>query len=204
MTTEQLFQILNLMTMAAWLPLVLLPRMSWTSTAVSVTERGRILVAGGREGAALFKNPWALLAGWTQYLAFNLFIGGCEAREAKRRGIPHLLIVPVLVLTFLWGPQACWSIWRSDGWRSLMTRRRQYALQRLPAGVEEWHASKSMPDQIANRMPVLESYFLEGSASCISDYIKQVASRDPRRFKQYARESAASGVWNAEKEQVPR
>ena len=30
MTAEQLFSILNLMTMAAWLPLVFLPRVRWT------------------------------------------------------------------------------------------------------------------------------------------------------------------------------
>ena len=53
---------------------------------------------------ALFDNPWALLAGWTHYLAFDLFIGGWEVRDAQRRGIPHLLIVPALVLTFLLGP----------------------------------------------------------------------------------------------------
>lgn len=43
-------------------------------------------------------------AGWTHYLAFDLFIGGWEVRDARQRGIPHLLVVPVLVLTFLVGP----------------------------------------------------------------------------------------------------
>jgi hypothetical protein len=52
----------------------------------------------------LFENPWGLLAGWTHYLAFDLFIGGWEARDARRRGIPHLLVVPSLVLTFVLGP----------------------------------------------------------------------------------------------------
>jgi hypothetical protein len=54
--------------------------------------------------SALFSNPWVLLAGWTHYLAFDLFIGGWEVRDAQRRGIPHLFIVPALVLTFLFGP----------------------------------------------------------------------------------------------------
>jgi hypothetical protein len=45
-----------------------------------------------------------LLAGWTHYLAFDLFIGGWEVRDAQRRGVPHLFIVPALVLTFLLGP----------------------------------------------------------------------------------------------------
>jgi hypothetical protein len=54
--------------------------------------------------SALFDNPWLLLAGWTHYLAFDLFVGGWEVRDAQSRGIPHLLVVPALVLTFLFGP----------------------------------------------------------------------------------------------------
>ena len=36
MNVEQLFSILNLVTMAAWLPLLFLPRLRWTSTVVPV------------------------------------------------------------------------------------------------------------------------------------------------------------------------
>ena len=54
--------------------------------------------------AALFRNPWALLAGWAHYLAFDLFIGGWQVRDAQRRRIPHPFVVPALVLTFLFGP----------------------------------------------------------------------------------------------------
>jgi hypothetical protein len=121
MTAEQLFSILNLMTVAAWLPLVFLPRVRWAATVVPVvmplllaviyvvlvaatlprSEGGFSSLASVR---ALFDNPWALLAAWTHYLAFDLFIGGWEVRDAQQRGIPHLLVVPALVLTFLVGP----------------------------------------------------------------------------------------------------
>ena len=121
MTAEQLFSILNLTTVAAWLPLVFLPRLRWAVTVVPVVMPFLlaviyvVLVAatlGRSEGGfsslaavrALFGNPWALLAGWTHYLAFDLFIGGWEVRDAQQRGIPHLLIVPALVLTFFFGP----------------------------------------------------------------------------------------------------
>ena len=121
MTPEQLFRILNLATLVAWLPLVFLPRVRWTTTLLPVAMPlllaviYLVLVATtlpGSEGGfsslagvkALFDNPWALLAGWTHYLAFDLFIGGWEVRDAQRRGIPHLFIVPALVLTFLLGP----------------------------------------------------------------------------------------------------
>ena len=121
MSPEQLFSVLNLIAMAAWLPLVFLPRVHWAATVVPVvvpvvlaviyvalvavalpgSEGGFSSLAGVR---TLFDNPWGLLAGWTHYLAFDLFIGGWEVRDAQRRGIPHLLIVPALVLTFLLGP----------------------------------------------------------------------------------------------------
>ena len=95
MTAEQLFSILNLMTIAAWLPLVFLPRVRWSATVVPMvmpvllaitylalliatlpwSEGGFSSLAGVR---ALFDNPWGLLAGWTHYLAFDLFIGGAR------------------------------------------------------------------------------------------------------------------------------
>jgi hypothetical protein len=121
MTAEQLFAILNLITVAAWLPLILLPRAPWSAHVVPVVVPFMLAVVyialvvvslpgttGGFSSlagvGALFDNPWALLAGWTHYLAFDLFIGGWEARDARQRGIPHLLVVPALVLTFFFGP----------------------------------------------------------------------------------------------------
>jgi hypothetical protein len=52
----------------------------------------------------LFQNPYKLLAGWIHYLAFDLFVGSWEVRDAQRLGIHHLLVVPCLALTFLLGP----------------------------------------------------------------------------------------------------
>jgi hypothetical protein len=121
MTPERLFSILNLVTMAAWLPLVFLPRVRWASAVVPVVMPALLAVAyvallavslpaseGGFSSLAgvraLFDNDWALLAGWTHYLAFDLFLGGWIVRDAQRRGISHLLVVPALVLTFLFGP----------------------------------------------------------------------------------------------------
>jgi Domain of unknown function (DUF4281) len=111
MTAEQLFSVLNMTTVAAWLPLVFLPRARWASTVVPVvmpallaviyvvlvaatlvrSEGGFSTLAGVR---TLFDNPWALLAGWAHYLAFDLFVGGWEVRDAQRRGVPHLLVAP--------------------------------------------------------------------------------------------------------------
>jgi Domain of unknown function (DUF4281) len=120
-TPELAFSVLNLMTIGAWLPLLFLPKARWATTIVPVAMPcllGAIYVLlvaaslpwgdGGFGSlaavAGLFRNPWALLAGWAHYLAFDLFIGGWQVRDAQARGVPHRLVVPALVLTFLFGP----------------------------------------------------------------------------------------------------
>lgn len=52
----------------------------------------------------LFTDRWLVVAGWVHYLAFDLFLGGWEFAESRQRGIPHLLLIPFLLLTFLFGP----------------------------------------------------------------------------------------------------
>ena len=132
MSAEQVFLILNLITLAAWLPLVFLPKVRWTATLLPVVIPSLLALiyvglmsasVGRSEGGfsslaevrALFDNPWALLGGWTHYLAFDLFIGGWQVRDARRRGIRHLLIVPALVLTFFLGP-AGWLLYLCIRW----------------------------------------------------------------------------------------
>jgi ABA DEFICIENT 4-like len=121
MTTDALFRILNMATLVAWLPLVFVPRRRWANTVVPIAMPALLAVVyavllalslPGSDGGfssltgvrALFADPRGLLAGWTHYLAFDLFIGGWEVRDAQQRGIPHLLVVPALALTFLAGP----------------------------------------------------------------------------------------------------
>jgi len=53
---------------------------------------------------ALFANDSALVAGWLHYLAFDLFVGAWIVRDGLERGVPGLLLVPCLPLTFLFGP----------------------------------------------------------------------------------------------------
>jgi hypothetical protein len=121
MTPERLFSIVNMVALLAWLTLVFLPRTRWATRVVpvvvpvllAIVYAALIAVAlprsdGGFSSLAavrtLFDDPWALLAGWTHYLAFDLCVGGWELRDAQQRGVPHLLVVPALALTFLVGP----------------------------------------------------------------------------------------------------
>ena len=53
---------------------------------------------------ALFSNQWLLLAGWVHYLAFDLFVGSWEVRDAQQHRIPRWAMIPCLILTFLFGP----------------------------------------------------------------------------------------------------
>jgi hypothetical protein len=129
-TPEQVFSIVNLIATASWILLVILPRQRWVTEIVTrvavplffaIVYVGIVATTFGRTPGGfttlaavgtLFSNPWALLAGWVHYLAFDLLVGTWEARDAREHGVPHLLLVPCLVLTFLFGP-AGWLLYRS-------------------------------------------------------------------------------------------
>jgi len=119
---EQLFSVCSLLVLPGWLLLVFLPRWKWTARLVcpvliplvlAVVYLWLVATTFGRtpggfgslaEVSQLFQNQWVLLAGWIHYLAFDLFVGSWEVRDARRNGVHHLLVVPCLVLTFLLGP----------------------------------------------------------------------------------------------------
>jgi len=52
----------------------------------------------------LFDQPWALMAGWIHFLAFDLVVGAWICRVARRETIRFVWVVPCLLLTFLVGP----------------------------------------------------------------------------------------------------
>ncbi len=121
MNPESLFSLAGLLAALGWILLAALPRWRWTMGIAAVflplalagLYLGLVLVnLFGAEGgfgsleqvARLFEDRWLLLAGWVHYLAFDLFVGAWEVRTARAEGIPHLLIVPALILTFLFGP----------------------------------------------------------------------------------------------------
>ena len=140
MTAESAFSLLNTIALAGWILLIVLPGRRWvtdivTSVAIPAllaTVYVALLVStlGRAEGgfsslagvASLFREPWVLLAGWVHYLAFDMLIGNWEVRDSRARGIPHLLVVPCLVLTFLFGP-AGWLLY--TGVRTLKNEERR-------------------------------------------------------------------------------
>ena len=121
MTIEGVFSACNLLAMVGWILLLTVPRhrtaIAIAGTAIPLTLAAIYLVlfvlhvresSGGFSSLAavaqLFANHWLLLAGWVHYLAFDLFIGAWETRDAARNGIPHLVVIPCLVMTFMLGP----------------------------------------------------------------------------------------------------
>lgn len=122
MKAEQIFSIANLIAMLGWIILAVAPRFVLTrkivlSGAIPLLLSVAYLVLivlffGAAEGSfgslagvmKLFTNEWAVLAGWIHYLAFDLFVGSWEVKDAQERGISHWLVIPCLVLTFLLGP----------------------------------------------------------------------------------------------------
>ena len=129
MSPEQLFPALNMVSLLAWLLLAIFPhRPLITRTIAGAAVPALFAVAyiamiasswSSSEGgfssldgvASLFSNRWLLLAGWTHYLAFDLLVGVWEVRDSIERRIPHLLVVPCLALTFMFGP-AGWLLYQ--------------------------------------------------------------------------------------------
>ena len=73
-----------------------------------------------------------------------------------------------------------------------------------PADLRGAMLAEGMPDALADRMLDLERYFRDDRASTITDDVRRVTGRAPRRFADYAREIAATGVWSADAASVVR
>jgi len=64
---------------------------------------------------ALFSDRNAVFAGWTHYIAFDLFVSSWIVRDARTSQIPHLCIVGMVPLTLMAGPAglACYILFKS-------------------------------------------------------------------------------------------
>lgn len=121
-----LLNLINASVLPAWALLIFAPRWRWTDRLIhsglypvilGLAYLGFMVCAlmwGTNsepvdfttvEGiAAIFTHPFGLLTAWVHYLVFDLFVGMWEARDARRRGMNHLVLVPCLILTFMAGP----------------------------------------------------------------------------------------------------
>ena len=121
MTPEKMFAVMQALVLPCWLLLLAVPRWRWTQRIASFAWPLLVAVVyvyllaghksppgGGFNSLAqvmvLFSSPYATLAGWIHYLAFDLFIGAWETRDGLRLGISRWVLLPCQVLTFLFGP----------------------------------------------------------------------------------------------------
>lgn len=123
MTPESIFQICSNIAMLGWLVIIILSPF-WQGfdkflIAVIITlfaiiyawlifqsfNPGDFQKFGSLSGVMeLFGNKTALTAGWVHYLAFDLFVGIWIKKNGVRHHIPHALLIPCFLFTFMLGP----------------------------------------------------------------------------------------------------
>ncbi|MBP79116.1 MAG: hypothetical protein CL926_07585 [Deltaproteobacteria bacterium] len=129
MAADQIFKLCNALAMVGWAGLVFTPRWTFARDWVAPVIAPLLIAIfytwlmvinsppdGGGFGSLssvmiLFSDPNLLLAGWIHYLAFDLFVGAWEVRDAQRAGIHHLLVVPCLFATLMAGPAGLACYW---------------------------------------------------------------------------------------------
>ena len=131
MSTEQIFSLCGAISMIGWAGLVLAPKWhitrDWVAPVIAplliaivyawlmITYSSATPEGGGfgtlAAVATLFSVEELLLAGWIHYLAFDLFVGAWEVKDAQQNGVHHLLVVPCLAATLMAGPAGLLLYW---------------------------------------------------------------------------------------------
>ena len=122
MNPDTLFTYCNYFAMLGWFILILSPLHKLLQNLVKTTVIPILLASiylfimitnfgtsagdfGSLQGIMLlFSDENIVLAGWIHYLAFDLWVGSWELNDAKKRGIHHLIMIPCLLITFVFGP----------------------------------------------------------------------------------------------------
>lgn len=120
-SVADIFTYSNAMVLPGWILLAVAPAWKWTRILSAYVIPGSLSLLylvvmmmdpGGFSGGftsitavgQMFRNEWLLLAGWVHFLAFDLFVGAWEVRDAQRLEVPHWYVLPCLALTFIAGP----------------------------------------------------------------------------------------------------
>jgi len=124
---KRIFDIKSKVTMLGWLAIATAPLWTWSTMVVSLVIALLCLlyvylIVFGRQydlGAPtpnpkdfatlagvmrVFENPRTTLAGWTHFLAFDLFVGLFIVLDAQKMDISHWLVLPILFATLMFGP----------------------------------------------------------------------------------------------------
>src|SRR5688572_586542 len=122
MSPDKIFSLCSTLAMAGWIILVFLPFWFHSDkfilgiiiTLLSIVYAWLVFDSfrfddvkkfGSLQGVMeLFDNPVMVTAGWVHYLAFDLLAGIFIKRNGIKHNISHWLLVPCLLLTFMFGP----------------------------------------------------------------------------------------------------
>lgn len=121
MTPDNFYWYASILIFAPWLALIFAPNWKWTETLASVSAIILLIastwftvryLAHGNDGGHvfslsglqnLFRSTEMLLTGWLNYLAFCLLVGIWQSNDAAKQKIPHIFVLPCLILTMLTG-----------------------------------------------------------------------------------------------------
>lgn len=122
MTPDNFYWYASIAIFIPWIALMFFPNWKWTDqfaficalvlvaastwfTFVHLTspaeDGGHLLSFDGLKN--LFRSSDMLLTGWLNYLAFCLLVGVWESHDAHQQKIPHIFVVPCLLLTMVGG-----------------------------------------------------------------------------------------------------
>lgn len=122
MHPEQIFTAANMLAMAGWIILIFLPfwqasdkfiisiiitlmALVYTWLMFTTFKPADMQSFSSLSGVKkLFENDKLVVAGWVHYLAFDLLAGMFIKNNGIRYNINHWLLVPCMLLTFLFGP----------------------------------------------------------------------------------------------------
>jgi hypothetical protein len=125
MTYQQIFSLCSLAVVPLWFLMIVAPRWRWTTRVVSqpwayaplaVVYAILVLPRFGEIASVVVGNPGPQTVGdllatpsgatiaWVHFLAFDVFVGRWAYLDSRARGVHALVMAPILLLTFLFGP----------------------------------------------------------------------------------------------------
>lgn len=122
MSASDIFSICNLVILAGWLLLLMMPNWKYTSsiilnfllvlfavlyTFLLVQDFGQMSLDSFNSLAklkVLFQSDSAVLAGWVHYLIFDLFVGTYIVSTSIKIGLPRWVYTCILPFAFMCGP----------------------------------------------------------------------------------------------------
>lgn len=125
MNPDILFKIVNAVVFLAWILMIAAPK--WKVTKAVISSHSIVLFLAVIYAAILFTNfnkvdfadfgslagimkifhssdAWGTSAVWYHIMAFDLFVGSWIFRDSQKLNVPHWVIIPCLLLTFMLGP----------------------------------------------------------------------------------------------------